>query len=96
MGTGVVRNEVLGFSLMMEMALKRNDYKGGWQYMAPSQIMNRIYDEVRELNKARKILDKGVVSFREIEAAKKEAIDVANFCMMMVDVLNQLEKQVTA
>lgn len=87
MGTGVVRNEVIGFSLMMEMALQRNDHKGGWQNMSPSQIMNRIYDEVRQLNAARKVLEKGAVSQREIDRTKKEAINVVNFCMMMVDVL---------
>jgi len=84
---GIVRNEVLGFSLMMEMALQRNDYKGGWQDMSTGEIMDRIYEEMRELNAARKALYKSTDSASEIEAVKKEAINVANFCMMMVDVL---------
>lgn len=96
MGTGVVRNEVLGFSLMMEKALQRNDYKGGWQSMSTGQIMTRIYEEMRDLNTARKALDKvkgnvvmGITSdpAREREDVKRQAINVANFCMMMVDVL---------
>lgn len=98
MGVGLVRNEVLGFSLMMEKVLQRNDFKGGWRNMSTSEIMDRVYDEVRELNVARKTLDKSIGnvimgkadhSIQEQEDVKRKAINVANFCMMLVDVLDK-------
>ncbi len=82
-----LRPEVLGFAVMMEAVLAQNDWKGGWQDMEYADILERLDEELAELKETFAPLKTRFWTFSERETAKKEAIDVANFCMMLVDVL---------
>ena len=63
------------FAQQMERVLRQNDYKGGWQEMFIEDLIDRLHEEVSELEtcgcKPRRII--------------KEAADVANFAMMIAD-----------
>jgi hypothetical protein len=82
-----LRPEVIGFAVMMETVLVQNDWKGGWQDMEYDEILERIDQELAELKEAFTPLKTRFWATSEQENAKKEAIDVANFCMMLVDSL---------
>lgn len=84
--TASLRPEVTGFAVMMETVLAQNDWKGGWQDMDYDEIIERIDQELNELKAALRPAQ-GFLSAREREVAKKEAVDVANFCMMLLDLL---------
>jgi len=71
------------FSQLMMKRLEENDDKGGWDDCDPSWLITRLGDEARELIEA--YLKSGD---REII---EEAVDVANFAMMIVDVLSGLD-----
>ena len=85
------RDQLKRFTDRMEVTLRENDYKGGWSHMTHGQIMTRIYEEIRELNEARKNLPWGTPSVDQINAVQKETIDTANFCMMLFDILDRIE-----
>lgn len=73
---------VLAFAKRMEYKLSLNRRKGdrqGWLKMSEKEILDRIDDEVEELNEA------FALSVTPDEAIAMEAADVANFCMMMAD-----------
>ena len=42
------RPELGRFAELMEVVLRDNDYKGGWSAMTPEEIVNRMFDELRE------------------------------------------------
>lgn len=81
--------EVLGFRVpllrfvwAMERVLRKNDHKGGrlnWLKEDATDLAVRLKEEVREL-------DAAMGSPRDIWRIGSEAIDVANFAMMIVDV----------
>lgn len=73
-----LRPAVVEMAHQMERVLRKNDWKGGWQNMTHEEILRRIKEEVAELES---------VIEREISFGfvRDEAIDVANFCMMLVD-----------
>ena len=83
----LIRPEVARFALEMEQVLKENDHKSGWDEMGVHQIYSRIKDEFEELQVAyirscvRPCLGGGQNDIAE--AIRKEAIDVANFCMFL-------------
>lgn len=77
---GAMRPEVLAFAHAMEDTLQKHDAeKGacGWSVESPYYLLRRMDEEKRELSMAVKSL-----SFRGIQA---EAVDVANFAMMIYD-----------
>jgi len=76
-----IRPAVLEFAKEMEAQLKFNDHKGDWIGADPQWLMCRLLDEVIELQR--------VVLFSEGDPAE-EAADVANFAMMIADVLGGL------
>lgn len=67
------------FAALMETTLRENDHKLGWQDMTPSELFYSLTEEVTELAKA--LMDRGN------DDIIKEATDVANFAMMIVDTL---------
>lgn len=83
-----LRPEVQWFAEQMELVLKENDYKGGWKDGSVDWLIERLYQEAKEL-------------WDEIERTKrfwsdpnnsqqrklviKEAVDVADFAMMIAD-----------
>lgn len=74
-----VRFEVWQFARLMEKKLAQKDlqYPNGWKDRDPDYLLKRVKDEVKELDEA---LSKG-------RGAKGECVDIANFCMMIVDIL---------
>lgn len=70
-----MRGEVLWFAQEMEGQLQENDHKDGWEERSAKWLLNRLKQEVGELERA-------------IENKKNvvdEAADVANFAMMIAD-----------
>lgn len=72
-----LRSEVMCFASFMELVLKHNDKKGGWDSVSFHDLFMRLLEEADEL---REQIDKGDRSF-----TMKEAIDVGNFAMMIFD-----------
>jgi hypothetical protein len=46
------RASVRWFAEQMEMALRRNDHKGGWHEMSPASLVKRVGQELKELREA--------------------------------------------
>lgn len=74
-----VRPEVLRFAAAMEMTLRLNDDKGGWSRCPPEYLLSRMKDEMQELETA-------LASPGEHAPIRNEAVDVANFAMMLYDI----------
>lgn len=86
-----LRGCVRWFADVMEKKLRENDDKGGWDGCGPQFLLGRLMDERDELLIAIEGLgsapDEERVAY--IEKAISEAADVANFAMMIADVLRQ-------
>lgn len=76
-----VRPELTVFVRIMEAKLRANDHKGGWSGNQPTSLLKRLKEEVTELEDE---INKPTISATR---AAFEAVDVANFAMMIVDVL---------
>jgi hypothetical protein len=77
------RASVLWFADQMELALRRNDHKGGWEAMDQEALVARCGDELDELRQCwDRATGKQVRGSYDIIA---EAADVANFAMMVAD-----------
>jgi NTP pyrophosphatase (non-canonical NTP hydrolase) len=79
-----IRPCVQEFAEAMERKLRTNDGERGnrgWSGYSPEWLTGRLVDEVEELELA--------VRNESSEAAAREAIDVANFAMMIHDVLTR-------
>lgn len=72
-----VRVEVRRLSLIMELKLRKNDYKGGWAEMSPSQLLDLLKVEVQELEEA-------IAAGDPLDIAQ-ECADIANYAMMIAD-----------
>ena len=81
-----VRPEVLWFAQQMEAKLKDNDHKGGWENESIHWLIGRLRQEWRELYDA--LLPPWK---RDPERVAEEAADVANFVMMIADVVWKTE-----
>ena len=75
------RPQVQRFAEQMEKVLKENDHKGGWDNMHPLELLNRMKEETTKLADA---LENGFE-----DASIKETTDVANFAMMIFDVVKE-------
>jgi hypothetical protein len=80
------RNAVLQFSKVMELKLQDNDHKGvdGWLNETETYLFDRLDDETKELAEA-VTLHNDNPSKRKAKAVMEEAVDVANFAMMVYD-----------
>ena len=78
-----LRPEVRRFAEQMELKLRENDHKGGWLDEHIYWLIQRIGDEHKELIEA--------VLFKtdDVHAIIKECADVANFAMMVADVVHR-------
>lgn len=78
---------VLAFAELMEAKLEKNRHKGdrdGWISDSEDELYERLKQESRELgNEIRK--------YESPEKIALEAVDVANFAMMIADVAGELE-----
>lgn len=72
-GNKGLRPELAEFVEAMEAKLAKNDYKTSWEGESLEYLLGRLIDEQRELMKA----------FRAGHGIDDEAVDVANFCMMI-------------
>lgn len=80
-----LRIEVLLFALAMELKLRKNDHKGGWKDMSPSYSWRRMREEVDELDAA--LID------HNLPHAMSEAVDSANFGLILMDNLEELTEE---
>lgn len=78
------RPEVVAFATLMEQQLRANDHKPGWKSDSTFALWSRLLQETIELNEAR--------TARNPDSALigREAADVANFAMMVADVMGGL------
>ncbi len=83
-----LRSEVQEFAQMMEKKLRAKDYKGGWQDESIEDwLFPALWEEVLEL----------ALAIRENKSEvliAEEAVDVANFAMMIADVTQAQAKEV--
>lgn len=84
-----IRPEVQRFAELMEKVLRQNDYKGdGHKGLPLDTCMDRLSDEIRELERAAgQFYEDPNVPMGEEDRKKiiTEAVDVANFCMMLIE-----------
>ena len=73
----LLRPEVLAFALEMESKLRANDHKAHWRECSLDYLLTRLEQEALELREAINCGD-GVIG---------EAADVANFAMMIADIV---------
>ena len=78
----IMRPAVLNMAKQMEIVLTINDNKRGWKDCSINYLVERLHDEVKELDGAFDIYLEDATAARKL---KREAIDVANFAMMIVD-----------
>lgn len=76
-GVGL-RPEVLWFATEMEQVLQFNDHKTGWKQMSEYRLLNRLKQEIIELEKALAVR-------MSPDRIVSEACDIANFAMMIAD-----------
>jgi len=79
MGEIVLRSELQWFAEEMEKVLRQNDHKTHWSKCDIKYLHNRLMDEIHELSDSVACESPPVVII-------KEAVDVANFAMMLADV----------
>lgn len=79
--SGDPRQEVQWFARHMERRLAANDHKGGWQDEDVAWLMSRLHEEADELLEALR------AGFVDLPTVVHEAADVANFALMIADVV---------
>lgn len=85
------RPDVQRFALLMEQVLRRNDHKGGWKEMLPNELIQRMRDELDEVDTEYTYYEIGNFSMERFAISTAlEAADVANFAMFLADNLGQL------
>ena len=72
----MLRPEVMEFAKAMEVVLKANDHKGGWEDSTYDYLDARLVEEVGEYFGS-------VASGDKVSKARKELVDIANFCMFL-------------
>ncbi len=76
-----IRDSVMRFAEAMEAELKENDHKGGWKECNIHYLIGRLRNECVELEDV-------LWGRREMSGNKgirNEAVDIANFAMMIFD-----------
>jgi hypothetical protein len=88
-----MRPQLKKFAERMEEILKVNDDKDGWEGCSVGWLLDQVGKELREARTAyREQYLRTVVQPEAgdaIKALQDEAVDVANFCMMVWDVLEE-------
>lgn len=72
------RESVVWFGAQMEVKLRGNDHKGGWENVGAAKLFTLLLGEVEELREA-------VLEEHTPPRLIDEAADVANFAMMIAD-----------
>jgi NTP pyrophosphatase (non-canonical NTP hydrolase) len=90
----LLRKEIKSFSENMERKLKENDYKEHWSKSNYSYLIQRLHEEVDELDEALSSFVIGQAMPRDLSGSYsieqygevvEECADVANFAMMIAD-----------
>lgn len=81
-----LRPEVIAFARLMEDQLRANDHKPGWIQNGPFDLWPRLMEEAGELKMA-------LIARDGPDVIAKEAADVANFAMMIADVIGGLSRK---
>ena len=76
------RKSVLWFANQMESVLQENDDYLGWDDCYLYELMSKLLHEVAELQE---VVGRGELDRVRCEQAIKEAVDVANYAMMIAD-----------
>ena len=75
-----LRPEVRWFAEQMELKLRENDWKGGWQAEQYIALFRRLEGETKELNELMVTNWDG-----QQDLVVQESADIANFAMMIAD-----------
>ena len=78
--------EILRFATVMQTKLDENDHKRHWSLYSPAWLLNRLRQEAGELERA-------IASGAPADEVEREAADVANFAMMVADVVREQRRQ---
>ena len=93
------RRSVRNFASLMEQVLRENDWKGGWGGLTSGDLLMSLGQELRELRKAMKMWsrlqerpwNRTKEAYDEAKRnVAREAADVANFSMMIAEVLGDV------
>ena len=91
-----MRQQVEWFANQMENKLMENDHKGGWVDCDPLWLLKRLREEVGELERelfktcsCRGCADCNHLNMPNKDRVVREAADVANFAMMIADVVSK-------
>ena len=77
--------EPLGdFAYQMELKLRKNDHKTSWRRQPIEALFRLLALEIEEF----KVSDE----FFNVEEARKELIDVSNYCLILYDRLGMLDQ----
>lgn len=84
-----MRDSVKQFAGCMEDVLIENDSKGGWDKCGVKYLLSRLEDNFIELTTIVncKIIDLDNSLDSEMKKARGNLIDIANYCMMLHQVL---------
>lgn len=77
-----IRPIVMAFAEAMEKVLRENDYKGKPEDCPLDTAVDRLHDELRELDREAYGHPNIGTTEEELEKIRSEAVDVANFAMM--------------
>lgn len=77
-----MRKAVSDFAQAMEEKLRRHDDRRGWDECEIDFLFNRLLQEVAELHE---VMCLNRISISTPKKVKDEAVDVANFAMMIWD-----------
>ncbi len=83
-----MRKEVVRFAETMEKKLKENDHKGGWDDCSIDFLTYRLRQEQAELFEALTLFYK-FPNEQTKKLVEDECADVANFSMMIHDLVNK-------
>lgn len=78
-----IRPVLYDFALQMEKKLRKNDSKTGWRTLPIEALFRLLMLEIEEFKVGHEFFGK--------EEARKELVDVANFCMILHDRLGMEE-----
>lgn len=78
-----LRPVVQEFAEAMELKLRKNDHKAGWRELPVEALQRMLLLELEEYKVA--------IEFLSVEDARKELIDVSNFCLILRDRLSMLK-----
>lgn len=85
MSSGIwLRPELVRFSSAMEDKLRANDHKTGWRQQPIEALFRLLLIELEEF----KVADE----FFSVAEARKELVDLANYCLILHDRLGMIDQ----